>query len=294
MNKFLRFTIILVPFMFACEGKKETSPSYIHVNKIDFKYDNISDLGNGGTAITDVWIFDNSELLGVFELPATVAVAASGNHEIKVGAGIKLNGIASTREAYSFYQRWSSDIDLIPFDTVSLSPIVSYYPETGISFKEDFENVVVKIDTIPISDVPLIRTLTESTEPEFLGRYVGSATITADKPGFKALTQTLFLVPTSSSLPIYLELDYKCNQEFVVSALVQDPGNGTSETRLITLRSTVTNGEMIWKHIYIDLTDSFIGQVNATGFGFSFTALYNSGNSEGLIYLDNPKVVNTK
>ncbi len=294
MNKFLRLTLLIFPFLFSCEGKKETLPAYITVPSIDFKYDNLATVGNGGTAITDVWIYDNANLLGVFELPATVAVATSGTHDISVGAGIKLNGISATREAYPFYQRWMSNIDLVPLDTATITPIVSYYPDAGISFKEEFENAVIKVDTISISDVALVRTPTEPNDPIYVEKFVGLATINDANKGFKALTKDLFMVPTSSTLPIYLELDYKCNQEFTIAALIQNPGQGTSENPLITLRSTVKDGEMQWKHIYIDLTDNFSGQVNATGFGVSFTAYYNSGNTEGYIYLDNTKVVNTK
>ena len=293
MFKFLRFLLLVVPFMFSCEGKREPVPSYIHIDKVNFKYDNVSVLGNGGTAITDVWVYDNSNLLGVFELPATIAVVAEGSHTIEVGGGIKLNGISATREPYAFYKRYKTDINLSPLDTATVNPTVSYYTETGISFKEEFEDVVIGIDTTPNSNVALIRTLLDN-QPSYLDRYAGLATLTASNPGFKAYTKQLFMVPTSSSLPIYLELDYKCNQEFTVSAVVKDANSDVKEIPMVTLRSTVVNGEMKWKHIYIDLTDNFIGQVNALGFGFSFTAYYNSGNSEGLLYLDNTKVVNTK
>ena len=293
MNKILLSTLLLIPLLFGCKGKNESTPTYLHVETIDFQYDNVSIVGNGGTAISDVWIYDNDNLLGVFELPATVALDAQGEHDVTIRGGIKLNGISATREFYPFYQPWINRITLGPLDTTTIEPVVKYYVETGISFYENFEDVVLKIDSTPSSDVPLVRTKITG-EPNFLENYVGLATITSDKPGFKAYTKDLFMVPTSSTLPIYLELDYKCNQEFVVAAVIQEPGTGTYENPILTLRSTVKNGEMQWKHVYIDLTDYFAGQVNATGFGFSFTALYNSGNPEGYIYLDNTKVVNTK
>jgi hypothetical protein len=293
MKKLLRFSLLLIPFIFSCEGKRETLPSYITINDVNFQYDNVSVVGNGGTAITDVWVYDNADLLGVFELPATIAVATEGVHEITVAGGIKLNGISATREAYAFYQRWNSTVDLKPLDTAILEPTVSYYLQTGISFIEEFEDVVLKLDTAPSSDVALVRTLI-ANQPPYLDRYVGKVTLTAADPGFKAFNKELFMVPTSSQLPIYLEMDYKCNQEFVISSVVQEPGQGVSEIPVISLRSTVVDGEMVWKHIYIDLTDAFIGQATATGFGFGITAYYSSGNSEGLIYIDNTKVVNTK
>jgi hypothetical protein len=293
MIRLLRFVLLLFPLFISCEGKKETLPAYVTIESIDFNYDNVSVLGNGGTAITDAWVFDNDNLLGVFELPTTVAIASEGDHKITVAAGIKLNGISSTREAFPFYQKWNNHITLSPLDTIKTNPIVNYFPQTGISFKEEFENAVSKIDTAPSSDVALVRTLI-SNQPSYLSKYVGLATMTAANPGFKAYTTQLFLVPTSSALPVYLELDYKCNQNLIISTLIQEPGSGTVENRIITLISTEENGQLQWNHIYIDLTDSFAGKVNATGFGIGFTAYYNSGNPEGLIYIDNAKVVNTK
>ena len=293
MNKLLQFTLLLIPFLISCEGKNESIPAYIHVNTVDFKYENVSTLGNGGTAITDVWVYSNDDLLGVFELPATIAVAAAGTHKITLAGGIKLNGISATRERYPFYERWNSTVDLKPLDTAYLAPVVQYYKETGISFYENFENVVTTIDTTSSSDVALVRTQVIN-QPKYLDRYVGLATLDANHKGFKAYNTDFFIPPVTSSLPIYLELDYKCNQEFVVSAIIIQPGQPAQEFPIISLRSTEKDGKIEWRHIYVDLTDYYLGQTNATGFGFSFTAYYNSGNTEGLIYLDNPKVVNSK
>jgi len=294
MIKSLRFAPFLLLFLIAsCEGKRETLPAYIAIDKINFDYNNVSLVGNGGTAITDAWIFDNDNLLGVFELPAVVAIATEGTHTLTVAAGIKLNGISGTRESYPYYKKWDKDITLNPLDTVFVTPKVGYYLETGISFKEEFQDVVLAIDTASSSDVALERVFIEN-EPPYLDAYVGKAVITLASPGFKAYTKKLFMVPTTVTQPIYLELDFKCNQDFVIGYIIQAPSTGTLENKLISLRSTVVNGEMKWKHIYIDLTDQFAGRVDATGFGISFTAFYDSLNPEGYIFMDNVKVVNQK
>jgi hypothetical protein len=294
MNHFSRFAVIfLVIFLWSCEGKKEQLPTYLHIPNVNFQYTNVSELGNGGTAITDAWVYDNDNLLGVFELPATIAVLGEGNRKITVSAGIKLNGISSTREYYAFYQPWIENFDFSPLDTITLNPVVSYYAETGISFKEEFQNSTFSIDTLSSSDVDIERVFIEN-QPTYLDNYVAKAVISEATPGFKAYTKELFIVPTTSSLPIYLEMDYKCNQELVIGVIIKSPSTGTNENRLISLRSTVENGEMVWKHIYIDLTDQFAGQVDATGFGITFTSLYNGEFPEGEIYFDNVKVVNQK
>ncbi len=293
MNKFI-LGILLLPFVFSCEGKREATPTYLHIEEIGFNYDNISTLGNGGTAITDAWVYNNDNLLGVFELPATIAITAEGAQSVTIRGGIKLNGISATREFYAYYQPWNSDIELSPLDTTTIEPVVRYWTNTGISFYESFEDAVLKIDTSTVSDVGIDRTKVEN-EPDYIDRYVGKVVMTSSEPGFKAYNKSLFQVPTESGTPIYLEIDYKCNQEFTVGALVQEPGLGITESRIITLRSTADEeGVLQWKHVYVDLTDYFLGKETASGFGFSFTAYYTSENPEGLIYLDNVKVVNAQ
>ncbi|MFT4753767.1 MAG: hypothetical protein ACI9GM_000034 [Salibacteraceae bacterium] len=292
MNKNLLSILLFISLLISCKGKDETAPAYIHIEDVDFKYENVSTVGNGGTSITDVWVFNNDDLLGVYQLPATIAVTAEGPNEIGIRAGIKLNGISATREYFAFYESWKKDITLTPFDTVVLEPEVKYYSNTQLSFNETFEDVVLKLDTASFSDVSLVRTKING-EPTFLDNYVGLATLTSDKPILKTYNAQLFMVPATSSLPIYLELDYKCNQEFQIAAILQLPGNAATEIQSITLRSTIEDGEMKWKHIYLDLTDYFIGQITASGFGFSITAYHSSVNQEGYIYIDNTKVVNS-
>lgn len=292
MSKKLLSIFLVLAFLVSCNGKNEKAPAYIHIDKIDFKYQNISTVGNGGTDITDAWVYDNDDILGVFELPATIAVNIEGPHEISVRPGIKLNGISATRESFAFYETWRKDVEIVPFDTITLEPTTRYFTSTQLSFNENFEDVVIKFDSSVFSDVALKRTKI-TDQPFYLENNVGLATLTADNPLFKVFTKDLFLVPTVSTLPIYLEMDYKCNTEFAVSAILQLPGEAAQEVRLITLRSTMVNGEMEWRHIYLDLTDYFIGQTTATGFGFSFTSVHNSSNTESYIYLDNTKVVNS-
>ena len=155
----------------------------------------------------------------------------------------------------------------------------------------DFQNIVLQLDTTPTSDVALQR-LNVQNQPNYLDKYVGYVELNSANKGFKAYTKKLFNLPDPLTLPVYLEMDYQCNQDFVIGALLSRPGSGIEELPVITLRSTLKNDSLQWKHIYIDLTDYFTGQSDAVGFGLSVTAYYHSINNKGQIYLDNFKVVN--
>lgn len=82
--------IILIVLTSSCGNKTLRAPTYIQINKIELQYNDIQRAGNGGTAISDAWVFDNDQLLGVFELPTTIALSAEGIHEITVRQGLKL------------------------------------------------------------------------------------------------------------------------------------------------------------------------------------------------------------
>lgn len=284
---------LMAALLISCKGEDEMLPAYIHIDDVNFEYQNTDVYGNGGTQITDVWVYNNSSLLGVFQLPATVAVAAHGNHNISVAAGIKLNGISATREYYRYYSFYKEDITLGPLDTTVVTPSTRYIEGTGISFNENFQNVVLQFDTISVSNVALERIFVEN-QPNYLDNYVGKVVTTPTAPGFKAISKDLFMVPATQAAPIYLELDYKCNQDFTVSTIVRTPADGTRETQLLNLRPTYNGEDIEWRHVYIDLTDHFVGQTEATGFGVGITAYHNTNESEGIIYIDNLKVVNEK
>lgn len=275
----------------SCKEDDVMLPAYVHIEDVNFQRQNTDIYGNGGSNISDVWVYNNSSLLGVFQLPATIAVAANGANEISVAPGIKLNGISATREPYVYYSLYDENVTLNPLDTVFIRPDTRYVSGTGISFNESFQNQVLQIDTIWSSDVKLERAFLEN-QPSYLDNYVGKVVTTPDSPGFKAITKELFIVPTTQAAPIYLEMDYKCNQDFSVNTMIQTPADGLRENLLINLRPTLENAEMQWRHIYIDLTDQFVGRVDATGFGITLTAFHNADEGDGIIYFDNIKVVN--
>ena len=79
---------ILIAFV-ACK-KENLTPAYIKINDIE--------LNNSSTdKITDAWVYIENQLQGVYELPAKFPVLETGVKEIRIKAGIKNNGISSSR-----------------------------------------------------------------------------------------------------------------------------------------------------------------------------------------------------
>ncbi|NTV84545.1 MAG: hypothetical protein HGA23_09650, partial [Bacteroidales bacterium] len=58
----------------------QTVPSYLKIDSIGFVTDN--DLqGTNSQKITDVWVYVDDDLIGGFEMPATIPVLAEGIHK---------------------------------------------------------------------------------------------------------------------------------------------------------------------------------------------------------------------
>ena len=104
MKKIL-YLLIAITF-FSCEKEEintEGIPSYIQINEIVLEDESVT------SNITDAWVYIDEQLQGVYELPANFPVLAEGKHKLRIKAGIKDNGIASTRVIYPLYSSFIID-----------------------------------------------------------------------------------------------------------------------------------------------------------------------------------------
>src|SRR5688500_13907587 len=110
-------TFLFISALLLISGCKKTVnpeeiPSYLYIDKI-----NLQTLAGEGTSkqdITDAWVYVQGQAIGVFELPARIPVLAEGNPEVWVYAGIKKDGISSTRVKYPFFKPFiTSSVNLV-------------------------------------------------------------------------------------------------------------------------------------------------------------------------------------
>ncbi len=292
MNRALIWLFLLsVISLTSCEQSDPSpgTPSYLRIESIDFANANQAVYGSSGSSITDAWVFANEKLIGVFELPCEVPILSSGNTEIRVGAGIKVNGISATRAINPFYTYYTQTVNLIPDSAVTISPVVDYSPGTKIAWKEDFEDSSVSIDTLSSSDVKLERVALAAPDNTF-GGFISKAEVNADNKGLKAITDQNYPLPQDGS-PVYLEVDFSSNQTLVLSIINEEESGFQQEQILIYLNPTSEGSEKVWKHLYLDLTDQVGFAIDAYKFGIGVTAFHNSATDTGYVFLDNLKLV---
>ena len=282
--------IFIVLGLASCEAldKEEDIPSYIHIEDIEFKNTNTSLYGYAGSNITDAWVYADGDFLGVYALPCDVPVLASGETELEIGPGIKVNGIGATRAINPFYYNWESTVTLHPDSTVVIEPKVSYHNGTNIAWLEEFEDSSVSLDTNSYSDVAFERYKLPATDPTYES-YVGMAKVYADAPGLKVLTKSTYTL-SAYGIGVYAELDYSCNQQLVLSVIEDPEDDSQTETIMIYLNATTNGSTPVWNHLYLDLTD-VVGDSDADDFGFGITAYHDSNNDTGYFYMDNLKFI---
>lgn len=280
-SSFLLITAFMM-ILQSCElfNPTEQIPAYIHIDK--FNVTTLSSQGSNSSRITDAWVYIDDEPIGAFELPATIPVLYEGQHEITLMAGIKVDGIASTRAIYPFYESYIINTSLFPDSVITLSPTVTYSSAANFLWLEAFEDGGVTIQKTSNSD-----TLVEKTSQNgevFEGSYSGVIHLDAAHPYFEGKSIDEFILQGGTS-PTFLELNYKCNNEVCVG-LYANSSSIVMKLDKMCLFPTDT-----WTKIYINLNSTVNLAYSPDNFQVFFAASKSDDVSEVTILLDNIKLI---
>lgn len=281
MKHFILISTIALCFV-GCIKNNEI-PSYIKINKWVLE-DNVNSTHNAGELthnLSNAWVYVDNKLLGVFELPCTVPVLQTGSAEIRIYPAILNNGIASTKKIYPFVEYHTSYVTLASNEITEINPVTRY--KANVQFWiEDFENATFKLS----EGNPSPASLVVESNSNNTNRY-GRVFLNASQNAWAAYTTEELVFPVGTD--VYLEIDY-LNTNNVVTGLLINKADGTSENNINIQMNQQADGEAIWKKIYIDLKE-LVNVSGGTGFLQTFQAALDDGDSEGLIYIDNIKVV---
>ena len=246
-------------------------PAYIKIDTITL------DDGNTTSNITDAWVYVNDQLQGVYELPAKFPVLEEEVQTLRIKAGIKANGIASSRIPYPFYTSYFKDVNFTPNESRTISPTTNYLENAEFEF-EDFEGNSEKLAITPISDVNYEK-LTENSN-SFAFASLSSDTLFT----FEIATDSLTNLPQAGA-PVFLELDYKSNTQFLVGVYVNYPQSVIQKDLLwITPKQD-------WNKIYVNLTSTISEGINASSFKVFIGMKRDFSLTENTLSFDNLKVV---
>lgn len=281
MRKILLFLIIVGLFVTSCDiiNPKEDIPSYIQIDTQKVVVLDPVKEGSSNHGISDAWVYIDDKYQGIYEAPVKFPVLTSGSHKITLIAGIKTNGISSTREEYPFYKEYIIDTILTEGGVLEIHPEYNYIDNMHF-WIEDFQDASIKISPQPgmNSDTSIVREV-NSDSP---GDYYGAIYVNSTNPIFNAATspETDPIYYFQAGRRMFLEMEYKNNQKFWVGLYA----NGIPHP--IELINTSDE----WNTIYIDLTGT-IKSNPAEIYMLFFNTEWN-GNNQGEVFLNNIKIVN--
>jgi hypothetical protein len=242
----------------------------------------VATFGNDTHKITDVWVFADGQILGVFPLPATVPVTLTGKEqEITILAGIRNNGMNDQPVFYPFYQSIVKKLNPAANEHITIPLDFKYVDNAKIPINEGFENTnsfSLDIDNKPETFIY------PSTSTAILGKYSGEVTLNSSLSFVEVANTQPILAGDNSRGESYIEFDYKGDGEIAVG--LAKFRNGTINIEYFLF----VPGKANWNKIYVEVTDKLSSQDYEKY--LVLLAFSKTGNSqESKIYVDNYKHV---
>ncbi len=282
MKNLLNFLlgILLLMTVVGCDTEEEAIPAYLQID--NYTITTSASQGSDSHNIQDVWVYANNNLIGGFNLPATIPILESGAVDIVIDPGIRDNGVSSSPRIYPYYTRFETTVNLVEGEVVSLTPSSTYNSNVTFALVEDFEESNLFEDDRDNNSATQINLSIQ-------GAYEGSSgriELTTDNPRIEVASNLVFEdLPTDASSQVYLEMDYKNDIALAIGLI------GVDEFGFeFAFYSHVVTPQGDWNKVYINLTEVlFNSDLETYQIGFA-TTLPSELNS-ATIMLDNIKLV---
>ncbi|MCB0762247.1 MAG: hypothetical protein KDC12_12045 [Flavobacteriales bacterium] len=265
----------------------EQTPAFIYIDDFTFASGN----GTDSEKITEVWVFAEGVMLGAYSVPAKVPVLHEGNVSIEMRAGIKNNGISSTRIMYPFYQPYGTVVNLNPLETDTITPHFTFKSDLNFALQEDFEIVAgTQFETTSNSEYTW-EVVEDSQDPEDVFEGERSAKLVMDGDGVTWQVESATDLDLPLGTQMWLELNYKCNNTFAIGFNSVRGGTPRKDLALIVNRTDEETGSPEWNKIYVDL--SVVGQsiVGAEEVYLYIESVREADVSTARLWFDNIRIV---
>jgi hypothetical protein len=269
----------------------EPIPSYIFIPQIELQVAADGSQGSPSNGIEDAWVFANSELIGVFELPALVPILENGNTRISISAGVKRNGRSNDRIAFPFYEPFNLEINLQAGLVDTISPVISYRETAQFKWIEDFEDFSNSFTGTDPSATVDSMFIVNSPEEVFEwdgrdNRASGKVILGSGKQYFHNATVNEFDLPREGK-EVYLEANFKSDAPLQFGLI---PSETRTFGEIPVFIGFATEGE--WKKVYISLKEDInIPDFNRDNFKVFISAFSDSDSDTASVLIDNFKIV---
>jgi hypothetical protein len=224
-------------------------------------------------------------LIGVFQVPFKIPILKEGNVTFKIYPAIKNNGISATKKIYPFLKEYVINGTLVKNQVFTINPTTQYKDNLNF-WIEDFEDASFQITDDPNTSAANIDT--DNIDLQwFNGNAFGKVVLNSTDSTWIAYTSEQLNLPKGQEC--YLEIDYKVTNN-VTTGLIYVTSESTTNNVHIRLNAQKPD-VAVWKKIYIDLRELIGNSPSGSVFSQSFIASLDEGNTEGIILIDNIKVI---
>lgn len=236
---------------------------------------------------TDVWLYVDNKLIGVFEVPCKIPVLLSGDAKsIRVYPTVRNNGISSTKKIYPFCEPFEQFSNLTPGTTITVEPQTRYYSTCNF-WLEDFESSSSKLTpdnsvstaTVAYENDPLIA---------LSGKYAHIALTSSDSLWVGVANEVIDL--PKSGHEVYMEVDYR-NTAPILQGMLAIASDGTKTDNPFIQMNSQDPSTVKWKKIYLDLKEIVSYSTSAVGFKPYLRTLIQESTGSADVYIDNVRLV---
>lgn len=285
MKIILQISSLFLLFLVSCV-KNNPDPAWLEISAWTLTENLDIEEGELSHNFTDVYVYVDDKIVGIFEVPVKLPILKEGSHKITLYPVIRNNGISATKKIYPFCEPQVVYVNLVKNQTTSIQA-TTRYDDQSVFWIEDFENSTFQIDD---SDPNSTGTLTKENDPTILkyGNFYGDIYVnSADSIWFGKTTPVMSL--PKSGAEVYLEIDYM-NTNTLLTGVNAITGSEVKDNPNIQLNAQDAS-DLKWKKIYIELKEIVSASVNATGFEHYFKSILDANLTEGHVYIDNIKIV---
>lgn len=280
MRLFLYLALVSVNLFLlsSCKNYKPAEAAFF-LKAEDISVISVSGQGSGSHKITDLWLYVNGQFKGAYPVGNSMPIVSKGEPvRINLLAGIKKNGIADTRIFSPFYAQLQLDTFVESGKTISRAFSFSYINATRFPLIENFDGSGLTMVKSAITDTSVIFRTVGAPE-SFEGKSLELSMPSTNASVAQVESASSYTLPIGSA-NVYLELNYKSNEEFV-AGLIGDSGE---------IPALFIKPQDNWNKIYIELAAAVSTPPTSSKYKVYFRMLKKNAEAPKL-FLDNIKLV---
>ena len=221
-------------------------PSYIRVQSYTVMA--TPSQGTASANITDVWVDDNTDYRGIYQVPVSVPILKTGPTTISLQAVVQEDGIVSNLLPYPFYTTYTvKNVNLQAGKLDTINPVFYYNPGvTKFAWPEgDFEGTNPLHATSLNTANAFITTVKDSV---FEGQKSYEVNLSPGHDTFSVTSPSTPFSPPGSYV-VWLEMNYKTDVPMDVGFISLTANSNPSTQEFVS----GVNPTSTWKKVYINI-----------------------------------------